>query len=236
MMKMPFRVGVTALMWIVVVGCASTSESYMSGNLEFKPAETGDPIDFPLRHNLDGDVMESQGWKEALFPGRSTVRVEDEAVYLDRGEDMTGITWRGPLATMNYEVTLDAMRVDGSDFFCGLTLPYGEAVFSFVVGGWGGTCVGISSVDYYDAYNNETARFREFETGQWYRIRVRCTEDKIEAWIDDDQLVDLVTTDRVIGIRWEMADIVPFGVATWQTTGAIRNVEIRKFEPGGEAG
>lgn len=217
-------------MALTVVGCATNESSTAGEQLAEKIPEAGADVAFPLRHNLDGgEFKTASGWKEGLFPGRSTVRVEDGVVYLDKGEDMTGITWRGPLVRMNYEVTLDAMRVEGYDFFCGLTFPYGDSVCSFVVGGWGGTCVGLSSIDYYDAYNNETARFRKFDLGKWYKIRVRVTEDKIECWIDDDKLVDLVTTDREIGIRWEMSDIVPLGVATWQTTGAIRNFELKKL-------
>lgn len=223
----------TVALMLFLAGCATgDSEPKSIGERlgEMVP-ETGPAVAFPLRHNLDGELKTvDEGWMEGLFPGRSTVRVEDGVAYLDKGQDMTGITWRGPLVRMNYEITLEAMRVEGSDFFCGLTFPYGDSVCSFIVGGWGGTCVGISSVDYYDAYNNETAEFRKFELGEWYKIRVRVTPDKIECWIDDDQLVDLTTTDRIISIRWEMSDIVPFGIATWQTTGAIRNVELKKLD------
>ena len=88
--------------------------------------------------------------------------------------------------------------------------------------------MGISSLDYNDAYNNETARFKEFEKNRWYRIRLRITKTKIEAWIDDEQFVDVETADRVIGIRWEVEKSVPLGIVTWRTTGAIRNF---KMEP-----
>jgi len=218
-------------MALMVIGCETNESTTVGEHLAQKTPEAGPDVAFPMRHNLDGEMVTvDSGWKEGLLPGRSTVRIVDDVAYLDKGEDMTGITWRGPLVRMNYEVTLEAMRVEGYDFFCGLTFPYGETVCSFVVGGWGGTCVGLSSIDYYDAYNNETAEFRKFELGKWYKIRVRATDDKIECWIDDDKLVDFVTTGRTISIRWEMSDIVPLGVATWQTTAAIRNFELKKIE------
>ncbi len=155
---------------------------------------------------------------------------KDGTCNLGVGNDMTGITWHGPLVRMNYEISLDAKRTEGSDFFCGLTFPYGDDPCSFIVGGWGGTCVGISSLDFYDAYNNETARFRDFEMDRWYHIRVRVTPEKIEAWIDDEKLVDVETKGREIGIRWEVQPSVPLGIATWRTASAVRNIKLYAFK------
>jgi hypothetical protein len=164
------------------------------------------------------------------FPGTGAVWVQDGAVYIGKGNDMTGIKWTGPLVQMNYEITLEAMRAEGDDFFCGLTFPYGEDPCSLIVGGWGGTLVGISSLDYIDASENGTARHRDFKNGNWYSIRLRITREKIEAWIDEEKLVDVETRDRKIGIRWEMEFSRPFGFATWRTTGAIRNVKFRVLD------
>ena len=58
---------------------------------------------------------------------------------------MTGITWTNEVPTNNYEISLEAMRVEGSDFFCALTFPVGNDPCSFIVGGWGGGVVGLSS-------------------------------------------------------------------------------------------
>lgn len=193
-------------------------------------------IDLALKCNFDKDgkvlpvFKETKGWKNARYYSSGEVRVEGDTATLEKGHDMTGIKWTGPLVRMNFEVTLEAKRVEGGDFFCGLTVPYGEDHCSLILGGWGGTCCGISCLDFNDAYNNETAVFRQFETGRWYRVRLRITGDKIEAWIDDERIVDVATTGRKIDIRWEMKKCLPFGVATWQTTGAIRNIRMRAFE------
>ena len=56
----------------------------------------------------------------------------------------------------DYEVTLEAMRVDGNDFFCGMTFPAGKDPCTLIVGGWGGTVVGLSSINGMDASENET--------------------------------------------------------------------------------
>jgi len=95
------------------------------------------------------------------------------------------------------------------------------------VGGWGGGVVGLSSLDGEDAANNETTQYLNFERGRWYHIRLRVVPTKIQAWIDEDKVVDVVTTDRRISIRSEVEPSQPFGIATWSTTGALRNIRIR---------
>ena len=222
------RIMTTALLGALVLTLGGVAFSEDGAE---SPAPKPEVISFPLTHNIDKDgkpadgvFKEEQGWRVTEFHGSGGVRVEDGVVYLDTGNDMTGITWGGPLVRMNFEVTLEAKRVSGSDFFCGLTFPYGESSASFIVGGWGGTCVGISCLDYQDAYNNETARFMDFEMDRWYRIRVRVTEKRIEAWIDDKAIVDVSTEDRRVDIRFEVGKSCPFGIATWCTAGAIRNV------------
>lgn len=169
-----------------------------------------------------------KNWEESKFVGTAGIEVRDDGtVVLNKGDDLTGVTWQGPMLTMDYEVSVEAKRLEGSDFFCGLTFPVGEDSCSFIVGGWGGTVVGLSSLDYMDAMNNETARMREFETDHWYDIRVRVTKDRIQGWIDDEKLVDAITTGRKVGIRWEVTRSKPLGIASWQTKAALRNFKQR---------
>ena len=113
-------------------------------------------------------------------------------IVLNTGDPFTGLNWTNPFPKMNYEVALDAMRVTGSDFFCGLTIPVGDSFCSLIVGGWGGSLIGISSLDGMDASENETGKFINFEQGRWYRIRLRVTESKIEAWVDRNKLINVV--------------------------------------------
>jgi hypothetical protein len=165
-------------------------------------------------------------WKVTDFGGQGDVLIKDGSIILEVGNDLTGIHWTGPLVRMNYEITLEAMRVDGSDFFCGLTFPVGSSPCSLILGGWGGTVCGLSNIDYYDAANNETTRVVSYENGRWYRVRLRVTPDKIEAWLDDEKLVDVVTTGRKISIRPEVDASQPLGIASWRTKAAIRNIRL----------
>ncbi len=173
---------------------------------------------------FDGKTL--TGWAITDFGGSGEVKVEEGNLILGMGV-MTGVTWTNPIARMNYEVELEAMRVDGSDFFCGLTFPVGENPCSLIVGGWGGGVVGLSSLDGEDAAHNETTRYLNFEKGRWYRVRLRVAPTAIQAWIDDDKVVDVTTTGRKISIRSEVELSRPLGFATWSTTGALRNIWMR---------
>ena len=168
-------------------------------------------------------------WKATDFGGQGEVSVKDGAIHMAMGSYMTGITWTGPVVRMNYEITLEAMRVEGNDFFCGLTFPVGDKPCTLILGGWGGSLCGLSSIDHFDASENSTTRMMSFETGKWYHVRLRVVPNRIQAWLDDQDLVDLDTTDRVIGIRIEVESSQPLGVATWNTAGAARNIQLKKL-------
>jgi len=171
-------------------------------------------------------------WKVTDFGGQGEVAVKDGAIHMDIGQDMTGITWSGPLIRMDYEITLDAMRTKGNDFFCGLTFPFGDKPCSLILGGWGGGLCGLSNIDYYDAANNETTRMISFENNKWYHVRLRVTPDKIEAWLDDEVLVNINVKGRHIDIRAEVDLSQPLGIATWQTASAVRNIVVKPVTGG----
>ncbi len=141
---------------------------------------------------------------------------------------MTGVVYaRDHFPKTDYEVTLEGKKVAGDDFFCTTTFPVGDSFCSLVTGGWGGSVVGLSSINGADASENETRKEVTFKDGQWYRVRIRVSPKRIEAWIDRDKVVDLDTTDLTIGIRVECRPCRPFGVATYETTGAVRDIRVR---------
>jgi hypothetical protein len=176
---------------------------------------------------FDGRTL--TGWRETKFSGHGETELADGLILLKMGDPFTGIGWTNDFPKMNYEIALDASRVSGSDFFCGLTLPVGDSFCSLIVGGWGGALVGISSLDGMDASENETSKYVTFQQGRWYRIRMRVTEGRIEAWIDSEKLVDVVTTDKKISLRpGEIEESKPFGIACWQTTSALRQMKLRR--------
>ena len=69
----------------------------------------------------------------------------------------------------------------------------------------------------------------DFKRNRWYKVRLRVTKEKIEAWVDKEKIVDVETKDRKIDLRWEMETMPPFGFATWYTTGGLRNIVLTRL-------
>jgi hypothetical protein len=178
---------------------------------------------------FDGKTL--TGWKAPQFSGQGEVKVENGTLVLGVGSDITGLNPSIDVPKMNYEISLEATRLEGTDFFCGLTLPYGKTSFTIVLGGWGGALVGLSSINGDDASENETTKFIKFDTGKWYKIRARVTPAKIEAWVDDEKIINVETEGKKIDMRpGEIELSAPFGLATFRTTGAFKEIKLRRLD------
>ncbi len=169
------------------------------------------------------------GWDAVLDEGCGKAAVADGQLVLDAGNSMTGIVWTRDFPTSNYEVTLEACRLEGFDFFCGLTFPVGKECCTFIVGGWGGSCVGLSNVDRQAADSNVTTKWLQFDANKWYALRLRVTDAKIEAWIDNVKQIDLAREGHAFTIWPQQEPCRPFGVATWNTKAGLRNFKFARW-------
>ena len=180
------------------------------------------------RELFDGKTL--QDWTATNFGGEGKVEIDAGRIVLGFGSDLTGITWKGPMPRVDYEVKLEARREEGSDFFCGLTFPVNDSFCSLILGGWGGTVVGLSSIDGLDASENETSQLMNFDLNKWYAVSLKVTRQKIEAWIDGSKIIDQELAGRKINIRPEVELSRPFGFASWRTRGALRKIAMRKID------
>ncbi|MBC8875310.1 MAG: DUF1080 domain-containing protein [Planctomycetes bacterium] len=179
---------------------------------------------------FDGKTL--KGWKKTNFGGEGEVKVEKSTIFMDFGSSLTGITsTRKDLPTTNYELSYEAMRLDGFDFFAAVTFPVGKSHVTFVNGGWGGSVTGISSIDGFDASENETGTFFDYKNKKWYKFRIRITDERMQCFVDDKKVINAEYKDRTIGTRIEADLSKPLGFATWETKGAVRKIEIRMLTP-----
>ena len=156
------------------------------------------------------------GWKETAFPRKGAVSVAEGRILLGAGAPLTGITYAGTFPRTNYEVRYEAMRVAGGDFFASLTFPVG------------GDIIGVSSIDGWNASENETRNYFTFEDGKWYPIRVAVAPERIECWIGAERVVNVGIAGRQITMRpGDIERSAPLGIASYNTTGAVRQIEYR---------
>jgi hypothetical protein len=121
---------------------------------------------------FDGKSLEDR--KKCDFYKAGEVKVEDGLIIMSKSVSMSGITsTRQDLRTTNYELSYEAMRLAGRDFFAAATFPVGNSYITLVNGGWGGVS-GLSSLDAMDASENETTRSLRYQDKTWYCFRVRA--------------------------------------------------------------
>lgn len=173
-------------------------------------------------------------WESINFGGEGDVHVSFEGLLtLEMGSPFTGVLWKGEkekLPTSNYEISLEARKDYGNDFFCGLTFPVKDDCATFICGGWGGSVTGISSINDLDASENETTDFMNFEDDRWYKIRVRVTDDHLTGWIDDKQVFDVELENKHISLRMGAIEMcAPLGIANFDTRTQLRKIQLRKL-------
>lgn len=179
---------------------------------------------------FDGESLD--GWEPTEFSHPGEVRVDDGAIVLAAGRPMTGITsTRDDLPRVDYELSFEAKRLEGRDFFAAATFPVGDSYITLVNGGWGGNVTGLSSLDGADASENETSKYYKYENDRWYRFRVRVTPSHIACWVDDAPVVAVDYTGRQVKTRPETRGNQPLGFCTWETSGSVRKVTVRRLTP-----
>ncbi len=196
---------------------------------EPKPAAPAPKAEAPMIAQND-----LTGWKiVSEMTDHGPVTVKDGVLSLGEGKPMTGVVYTGPkkLPVDDYEVTFEARRVDGADFFAALTFPVRDdkTFATFILGGWGGSLTGISCINFQSADENEASGTFNFENGKWYKIRLEVSSKRLVGHIDSHDCFDVSIEDKKISLRFgDIEYCKPFGFATYLTKGEIRNLQIKK--------
>lgn len=170
------------------------------------------------------------GWKSSEFGGDGEVNVESGELHLGMGQPLTGVTYTKEFPKSGFEIRAEAQRIDGGDFFCGLTFPIGDGFASLIAGGWGGGVVGLSSIDGYDASENPTSTYEDFKNGKWYNFRVRVDDKNVTAWIDDKEVFSQEREGHKFSLRGEVYGSRPLGYCVFQSKVVVRNFQWRDLK------
>ncbi|HUT35124.1 MAG TPA: protein kinase [Planctomycetota bacterium] len=184
---------------------------------------------------FDGKTL--TGWKplsSAHFTGKDLVSVSEGSIEL-RGEgSAAGVTYTGSVPRMDYEIQFEAMRVKGGGRMAALVFPYGDAHALWALGFHSGS-VGIDMVDNRNDNNwrNPTYKRVEIRSGAWHRWRLSVTRERIQGWLDDKVVLNLATAGHPLSIAGEFAVGAPLALCADQdSAGRIRNIRLRRIEPG----
>ena len=201
-----------------------------------EPAKPLTPLTVPpgdVFELFDGETLGN--WEEAKkddFETHGEMSIKDGMIVLGQGYPYTGIRWAGEFPRDNFEVSLEAKRIRGSDIFCGLTVPVGKEHVTLVLGGWGDWVVGLSCVDDLNASENDSTVGMSFKNDQWYEVSLRVTPPRIEAWIDGKRVINQERENHKFTIYGTLYPITPLGVFTWETDGALRFIEMKRLPEG----
>jgi len=190
---------------------------------------------------FDGKTL--NGWQMVAarqYANRGPVRVSEGNLTLGRGDPQTGVAWMGELPPVDYEVSLEARRDPGSDAYWYLCLPTAEGGVRLDVGERKGTFLGLSCVDGQGCQHNDTGRKASVPIDRWFRVRARVTEEKVEAWLDDEQVVDLAREGRRLTLPHSEAGVRSLALGTCYAAASFRNIQAQRLpgkpEPPPEGG
>ncbi|GAB4146621.1 MAG: hypothetical protein Fur0037_14690 [Planctomycetota bacterium] len=166
-------------------------------------------------------------WTITDYGGQGEVVFGAGHLILGAGSPLTGVTWRGPLPGERYEIELRVTRLEGDDFFLGLTFPVRGKTLTLVLGGFGGTICGLSCLDGLDASENESRFLSAFETGRPYAVRLSVEPDRIRVWIDGRLRVDQRLEGRELSVRAEVRPSRPLGLCSYATRARVEGLAWR---------
>jgi hypothetical protein len=87
--------------------------------------------------------------------------------------------------------------------------------------------IGISSINGNDASENETASYRNFKNGEWYRFKVRVDKANITVWLNDEQIIVVARENRKFSVRAEVMRSRPLGYCVFQSKVFVKDWEYR---------
>jgi hypothetical protein len=217
--------------FLLMMMLSATGSTLAAEPTKVEPKAEETPKEYVL---FDGKNLTD--WEPVDVGGSGMVEMEGGLMIINQGENISGANYKkaASLPMINYEISLEAKRLQGVDFFCGLTFPVGNAktCASLICGGWGGSVTGISSIDNMDASDNNTSSYQRYVDDKWYTIRLRVTKENLSVWLGDKQIIDENIKDKKISVRpGPMESYLPLSITTFNTTAAIRNVKLKVIEP-----
>jgi hypothetical protein len=165
-------------------------------------------------------------WKPERTSVDDAVRVEQGAIQLSWGSPGTSVAWMGTRVPPSYEMSLEVMRVEGSDSgYWFLTFPIDdERSCTLTLASHLGWLCGASG----PVGDGSFTRAVGLEGGAWHSVRLRVIRGRIEASVDGEELVVEPSAAPATELS-EDPGAASLEMATWSMTAAVRGIRMKRL-------
>lgn len=217
----------------VAAGALTLAAACRSGAARSDAASSGASRDTPASPHAPQPALPPipPGFVETAFGGEGLAEIGESALTLAQGVPLSGVTYTGTPPKPPYTLEVEFTKLLGNDFPCAVTFPVAGSHLSLVLGGWGGTVCGLSSLDGLDAARNATRFVRAFPVGQRTSVRLEVEPTAVRAWVDGERVVEVDLVGRWVAVREELLPSRPLGLAAFATAVEFHAVRWRAGEP-----
>ncbi len=222
------RVWGVGLAWAALAGAAPVT-------LTVDPGKVLHRIEAPvyghflehIYHSCNGGLWGELIWNRSFedVPGGHRWRVRDGVVEQTSDDTDVRLTF-GDASWGDYEFTLEAQKTGGAEGFLVLVRAAGDREWFWLnLGGWQNQRHGLERHRTSDARQTTVMTLGDgsIESGRWYRIRIRCEGRQIQAWLDDQRIMDYLD-DGSGPLKGRP------GIGTWSTQAKFRNLKVATLD------
>lgn len=178
-----------------------------------------------IYHSVHGGLWGEMVWNrsfEELMPG-GLWRVLDGEIVQESNELGARLIF-GDQNWSDYEISLEAQKLGGREGFLVFFRVKNERDFYWLnIGGWNNTASAVEKAQRGRRRAVSPFRQTKVEENRWYKIRVRCQGQRIQAWLDDELLLDFADDENP-----HLTGRV--GVGTWATKAKFRNIKVTALD------
>ncbi len=218
------RIGAGIALALASLGCRSVPGAPPEAVQDARPRAAHD-AEPEAAHDAGPPIP--PGFVATDFGAEDTVTIAPDAVSLEPGAPLSGVTYTGALPTPPYTLAVEFTKRYGSDFPLAITFPVAGSHLSLVLGGWGGTVCGLSSLDGLDAARNATRFVRAFPVGVRTRVELDVEAERVAVRLDGVPVLDVPLAGRAVGVRAELEPCKPLGLAAFATATTIHSFRVR---------
>ena len=178
-----------------------------------------------IYHSANGGLWGELVWNRSFEENSSGRWIVEGEEVIQSGMGTDQRLMFGTPSWKDYEFTLEAQKTGGSEGFLILfrqTSP--TAHYWYNIGGWGNVRHQLEKARPGRGRGAVGPAERgRIETGKWYPIRVRCEGNRIQIWLDGEQVLDY-TDARNPNLQGRV------GIGTWATQAKFRKLKVTDLD------